>query len=325
MKLTLTAAMAAFAVTAAFAQVDINRTVVTVNGEDIKGGEYYHRMEYLPGVGKRMGSAYSEFPPGFLTIEQLITEHLVLQLAKEKGIAPTDMEVEAEYRARKDDSPNLDTLWLASGQTMEDLKYQIRLELAKFKIQTFGITITNQEVDKFYKDNPTKFTIPKRFQLRVIVVTAAADKDTVDKALASGTKFADVATQYSIDISKAGGGEYGTVPDTMLSAPVRDAVTATKIGGTTSWIPSQAQGSTDTSYVKFLVEDVKKEELMPLDDKVRRQTRRQLMVDKGGVKNNIEQEMKAMRAKAKVDIKQAEFRDSYKKFIDAYLKEGSKS
>jgi len=325
LKLILSAALAALAATAAFGQVDLNRTVVTVNGEDIKGGEYYHRMEYLPGVGKRMGSAYSEFPPGFLTMEQLITEHLVLQLAKEKGALPTDMEVDAEYRVRKDDNPNLDTLWIASGQTMEDLKYQIRLELAKFKIQTFGITITNQEVDKFYKDHPTDYTIPKRMQLRVIVVNTDADRDAVDKALAAGTKFADVASKYSIDISKAGGGEYGTVPETVLSAEVRDAVAATKIGGITTWLTSQAQGSTDKSYVKFLVEDVKKEELVPLDEKVRRQTRRRLMLDKGAVKNDIEKEMKAMRGKAKIDIKQAEFRDSYKKFIDAYLKEGSKS
>ena len=325
MKFTLSAALAALVATAAFGQVDLNRTVAVVNGEEIKGGEYYHRMEYLPGVGKRMGSAYSELPPGFLTIEQLITDHLVLQLAKEKGVLPTDMEVEAEYRVRKDDTPNLDTLWTATGQSLDDLRYQIRLDVAKFKIQTFGITITNQEIDTFYKEHPTEFTIPKRYQLRVIVVGTAADRDAVDKALAAGTKFPDVASQYSMDVSKTGGGEYGTVPETALAATFKNAVDATKIGATTSWITSAPQGGGDPSYIKFLVEDVKKQELIPLDDKIRRQTRRRLMMDRGAVKNNIEQEMKAMRLKAKIDIKQPEFRDAYKKFIDAYLKEGGKS
>ena len=57
---------------AAYAQVDANRTVAVVNGEEIKGGEYYHRMEYLSGVGRIGNNGVNEFPPGFMTIEQLI-------------------------------------------------------------------------------------------------------------------------------------------------------------------------------------------------------------------------------------------------------------
>lgn len=323
MKFTFTAALAALAVSAAVAQVDPNRTVATINGEEIKGGEYYRRMEFLPGVGKQMGNVVSEFPPGLLTLEELITEKLVFQLAKQKGVLPTDMEVEAEYRTRKEDTPNLDTLWISSGRTLDDLKYQIKYELTQFKIQTFGVTITNQEVDNFYKNHPADFTLPKRYQMRVIVVNSDTERDAVDKALQGGAKFSDVATQHSMDVSKAAGGEYGTVPETRLGTAVRDAVAQTKIGSTTPWLTMPAQDN-QTAYLKFLIEDVKKEQLIPLDDRVRRQLRKKLMLDQGGVKNHIEDEMKAMRAKAKIDIKQPEFADAYKKFIDAYLKQGGK-
>ena len=62
--------------------VDPNRVVLVINGEEIKGAEYYRRMEYLPGVGSQMGASFSDFPPGFLTIQQLInsnSKHLGLR------------------------------------------------------------------------------------------------------------------------------------------------------------------------------------------------------------------------------------------------------
>ena len=316
----LAATLAATLTALSFAQVDPQRTVATINGDEIKGNEYYRRMEYLPGVGKPTGRSFSEFPPGFLTLEQLITERLVFQLAKQKGVTPTDLEVDAELKARQVETPDLLATWQASGRSPEELKYQIRYELAQFKIQTFGVTITNQEVDQHYQKNIDQFTLPKRAQLRVIVVQSEADRDAVDLALKSGKKFADVATQYSKDVSRAAGGEYGTVPFAFLNTAVRDAVTTTKIGQTTSWITTNTDGK--PTYLKFLLEDVIAEQKMTLDDKLRRNIRRRLLLDKGAVKNDIQKEMIAVRQKAKIDIKQPEFADAYRKFIEAYIKQG---
>lgn len=107
---------------AALAQVDPARVVATVNGVAIKGDEYYHRMEFLPGVGKNMGDGFAEFPPGFLTLEQLITEKLVFQLAKEKGVMPTQADIDAELQYRMSKDKTLQVDWLASGQTFADLQ-----------------------------------------------------------------------------------------------------------------------------------------------------------------------------------------------------------
>jgi parvulin-like peptidyl-prolyl isomerase len=312
----LAASLAAFS----FAQVDPARIVVTVNGDEIKGGEYYRRMEFLPGVAKPMGRSYAEFPPGFLTIEQLITERLVFQLAKQKGVTPTEIEVDAELKSRTDDNPNYLKDWAATGRSQEELKYQIRYELAQFKIQTFGVTITNQEVDNHYKSAIAQYTLPKRAKLRVVVVQTEADRDAVDTALKGGKSFAEVAKQYSKDVSRGAGGEYGTVPYGFLNTPVRTAVEATTIGKNTAWITTETDGK--PTYLKFHLEDVVKEEKIPLDDKLRRNIRRRLMIDKGTNKNNIQTEMMAIRQKAKIDIKQPEFADAYRKFIDAYLKQG---
>jgi foldase protein PrsA len=310
------------AVTAsAFAQVDPNKTVVIVNGEEIKGAEYYRRMEFLPGVGKKDGETFFEAPPGFLTLEQLITEKLVMQLAKQKGILPVDAEVENELKIRMEDNPKLLTEWASMGRAPEELKTLVRYELAQFKIQTFGITVTDQEVEKFYKDNPTIYSLPKRAKLRVIVVESEADRSAVDKDLAAGKAFAEVAKERSLDLSKLKGGDYGEVPYEFLNTPARTEVEATKIGGVTNWVSSQTP-SGNTRYVKFQVVDVLPEKRLDLDVKLKRNIRRKMMLDRGRVKNDVRQEMSAMRSKATIDIKEPQFADTYKKFVDTYLKQG---
>lgn len=314
------AALAATLATLSFGQVDSARVVATVNGEEIKGGEYYRRMEFLPGVAKQMGRTFAEFPPGFLTIEQLITERLVFQLAKEKGALPTDLEVDAELKARQEDNPQYLEQWTSTGRSLEELKYQVRYELTQFKIQTFGVTITNQEVDAHYKSAIAQYTLPESAKLRVIVVQSEADRDTVDASLKSGKAFAEVAKQYSKDVSRAQGGEYGTVPYGYLNSEVRTAVKAVKIGQTTQWLSTKTDGT--STYLKFLLEDVVPAKTMPLDAKLRRNIRRTLMMNIGKNKNDIQKEMVAIRQKAKIDIKQAEFAEAYRKFIEAYLKQG---
>ncbi|HJP82260.1 MAG TPA: peptidyl-prolyl cis-trans isomerase, partial [Fimbriimonadaceae bacterium] len=226
-------AIAASAV--ATAQVDVNRTVVVVNGEEIKGGEYYHRMEYLTGVGKPMNSGVAEFPPGFLTIEQLITERLIFQLAKNKGVMPTEPEVDNELKLRIEDDPKLLETWINSGRSEDELRYAIRLDLAQFKVSTAGINLTDQEVEAHYKQNPAMYTTPKKVKLSVIVVRDADAVQKVDAALKAGKSFAETAKLYSEDLTKGVGGELGNINYPALSETVRAALDQIKIGQTTDW------------------------------------------------------------------------------------------
>ncbi len=296
------------------AQIDPARVVVTINGEEIKGAEYYRRMEFLPNVGKRLGDRYAEFPPGFMTIEQLITERLVYQLAKAANCLPTDGEIQAEYARAKAENPKYVQDWIDSGKLLEDLLNQFKYELTTFKLVTKGITITDQEVDDYYKANKaSKFTVPKRVKLRVIVVDSEDKKTAVDNELKAGKAFGEIAQKYSVDVTKVAQGQYGTVPIDDLAEPVRNALNTTSIGKATVWIPAKDQ------FVKFLKEDAIPESVVPLDDKVRRDIRTRMMLDKGRVKNDIAKMMLDARKTAKIDIKNKEFAEAYKKFIDNYL------
>lgn len=304
----------------AFSQVDPTRLVATVNGEEIRGNEYYHRMEFLPGVGKRSGNSINEFPPGFLTLEQLITGKLVFQLSKERSVYPSDLQVQDEIAQRLREQPNLVTAWTSSGRTESDLRYQIRFELAELNLATFGITVSDQEVTDFYKQNPTQFTTPKMVKLRVIVVQSTSEKDAVDAELKAGKSFADIATAHSQDVTRQQGGDYGTVPYNILSPNIRDSIEKTAVGNVTDWIGSSATGNAAV-FAKFKVENVLAPVLQPLTSDLRFSIRRKLSLQRGSVKNDVEKELRGLRAKASIDIKEPVFADAFQKFVAAYLKE----
>lgn len=302
------------------AQTDPASVVLTVNGDVIKAVDYYHRMEILPGVSKRVGNASLSYPPGFLTLEALITERLVFQLAKQKGVMPTDKEIQDELTSILAENPTFLNETAMAGQSRADVEHQIKYQLAQFKISTFGVTITDAEIDKFYKDRPNLFTIPKRAKLSVIAVSDEATKSKVDAELSGGKAFADVAKAYSEDVSKAAGGEFGTVPIGELPEPVRNALNATKIGQSTPWVlmaPPSADPKVEVKWpqAKFLLHDIVPETKTPLDAKVRKQLRRRLMLDRGAAKNDVAKEMQDMRDKANIVIANKSFAEMYKKYL----------
>lgn len=298
------------------AQVDPNRTIATVNGEVIKGAEYYRRMEFLAGVGKVYQGGFAEFPPGFLTIEQLITEKLILQLAKEKGVLPSDADVEAEMKVAQDDDPKFLEQWTATGRTRQEMAYQTRVNLAQFRLISRGITVTDGEVEKFYTDNPTLFTVPKHLHLRIIVVDTDEKAKAVDADLAAGKKFEDVARVHTLDdFSKASGGDFGDRSWEDLSPEARTSLENVKAGGTSGWIPDPAT----KTRVKFYIEKVTAPFKRPLDATLRRSIRREQMMSKGRVANNLQKDIADMRKRAQITITEKSFSDAYRKFIDGLL------
>lgn len=293
------------------AQVDPARSVIVVNGEEVKGDEYYRRMEFLPQVGRFIDNNYQEAPPGFLTLQTLIEEKLILQLAREKKVFPTDVEVQALMKEREAQDPGFIERYLKQGIPKADLDQQARLEVAQFKLMTMGIMITDMEVEKHYKDNPSRFTTPKRYVLRIIAA-AEADKNAIDAELQAGAKFEDVAKKHSLDPSKLEGGNIGAVPEDAFAPGVKKTLESTKIGQATDWIKGE------TSWVKFFVSDIQPAKLLPLDDNLKNRLRRSLMMDKGQVKNDFAKMMREMRAKAVIQLKQPQFESDVKKMLDSY-------
>ncbi len=288
-------------------------TIVTINGKEIKADEYYKEMEFLPGVGKRIENTIIEFPPGLLALDKIITDRLTLQLAEEKGIKISDAEIQDERTRLIGEDPQVLKVWLEGGRTEEQFLYSLRVGIAKFKIQTFGITVTDQEVKQHYDTYPSRFTSPKRYALRVIVVETEEQKKSVEADLKSGKTFGDVAEARSEDVSKLNKGSMGVLPVTSLGEDLKAALGKLKEGERTEWLPAFGLEA------MFLVEKILPEAKLPLDDKLKRDLRRSLMLDRGRVKNDVNAEMRKIRTKANIKITNPEFAAAYEAYIKRYL------
>lgn len=303
---TLLWTVAAWAAAVTPAQgIDLSKPVVVVNGQAISYGTYYRRMEGLQGFGRRVGQNFVPASPGFLTLQQLINEALIVELAVDKGVAPTDQEIEAEYQTMKAADPQR-VQDILKYTAEEEVRRQIRIQLSEFKLQTMGINIGDQQVESFYKEHPTMYTTPKTIDLYAIAVETAEQQDAVDKKLGSRTSFTDVAKELSTDLSKNAGGFLGRVVESGLPDRIRTKVENLKEGESTTWVDA------DAMKYKYYVGKIYPEKLSPLTPELRKAIRQRLMVDRGVIKNDLNKWMREKRATLKLDFKGTPFDEELK-------------
>lgn len=291
-------ALMLFCLTTAFAQIDAERIVATVNGKPITGRIYFGRMEVLPGLGQ-IGPNNSFVPivPGYLTLQRIVDEMLMIQLAEERGVAPTEAEIDSEIELRAEEVPDVIASLLALGFTEADYRYNVVLQLSQFKIESEGITITDFEVEMEYEKNRIRYTLPKRYHLRLLRVDSEDAKPAADAALAEGKSFKDVATEFSTDISRFQGGDIGQRAERDLQPVVRDVLLETLEGGVTKWLN---QGDV---WLRFKIVEILPAETLELDARLQRRIREQMMLESGRAKINILLLMREIRKKAVLDFK----------------------
>lgn len=300
----------------ASAQVDPNRTVITVNGEDIKGAEYYERMEFLPGLGYLAGEGeqrrFTELAPGVATLQRLIEERLILQIAKERGVAVSDADLEVAYQERAKEIPNFEASYQEAGLSKAFILRQMKLELSQFRIVTQGINITDQQVEQFYTDQSYRYTTPKRYRLGLLVCKPE-DQAKADADFAAKKPFTEIVKKYSQDpLTKDRGGDMGEVTEEELSPGTLAAIKKIKIGQTTEWVVGEGVA------VKFNLVNVIPESKRPLDPALKKVIRKELMYNKGVNKNDLEQLLREARKKAKIELKQPHFKNEINRILDKY-------
>ncbi len=298
---------AVLAACAALAQVDLAKPVVTVNGEAISTQNYYKRMELLPGVGRMNGNRFFAATPGYLTLQQLINETLMLQLAKKNGVEPTAAEIEAELQLRIKEEPDYVKDFIRAGLSEAELRHDIKVQLSEFKVATKGVTITDFQVQKYYDDQKRQFTLPKRYRVRLIAGTSAANMTAVDAELAKGTALDKVATDMSEDLSRFDGGLLGNISENALGDSLKTIVTSMKEGAVTPWL----KGESGTE-LKVYLEDILPEEVLKFDDVLKKKIWKKLMTDRGLATNNVAQMMETMRKEAKLTYSGTPFDDQLK-------------
>lgn len=286
-------------------------TVATINGEALSTQNYYRRMEYLPGLGRKTSTGqFIEIMPAIATLDALVTETLILQIARSKKLTPTETEIDQEvsYRVRND--PNYVNNWTAYGRTIPELRQMLKVERAQFKIQTEGVVVTETDIQKNYDAaKSSRFTIPPRVKLKVIIVHDEDAKGKVDSGLKEGKTFEAMASAHSTDPSKAAGGDFGVLPIDLLGEEVKTAIKPLKKGERTAWLGKESL------FAKFQVDALLPLTVVPLDANIKEDIRREMMMIKGAANVDMNKLIREARQNAKISIAAPEIDKAYKQFM----------
>lgn len=240
------------------------RGILNINGEKVPKDEFYARLEQVS-VQTQGGSEMA----GTYVMRQIINERLVMQLAKERNVAPTEAQIEKKIEMiRKESGGNLNNVLAQGAMTMDDLKRKITVEQSFVNLASRGIAVPDEDVKKAYESALKAKNSPFVKQESVVLsAIACSTKAKVDKAyqlLTDGTDFGAVATRLSEGPSQQKQGQLGVITRSMELVPkiVRDTAFSLRTGSYSKpmlvgkeWMILKSDKRRPASQQKF--EDVK--------------------------------------------------------------------
>ena len=209
----------------------VEQLIVVINGEP-------YTLSSLNSYAKsKMGRS---FPNGSLdqinatdreVLEQFITDKLLESEVREAGISITDGDVnryidQVKKNNRLSDD-DLKTALAREGQTLDSYKASVKSEMEKSEIidrqVKRKVTITDDDVERYYKANSNKYRSDERAHIRHILLALPANaspervQDVMAKAtelykrIQAGEDFAELAKENSEGAGQADGGDIGWI------------------------------------------------------------------------------------------------------------------
>jgi len=215
------------------------KDLVKINDVSISMGEFQQMLERQPLEGK-MKLLSQKGTRDFLE-NYVIPREVLYQEAKKNGL-----DKNKEILAK-----------------IEDARRAILIDaLLEEALRTRG-EVSEEEIQRYYKDNPTLFTEPQEIKIRHIVVnTEPALKEVVTK-LSKGESFENLASSYNIGHFKEDGGNLGYIRRGQLAPPFaqfEEAAFSLRKRGEISEVVSTPYG-----YHIIRLEDLRGSTLKPLN------------------------------------------------------------
>ncbi len=220
------------------------KVIASVNGKNINQGEVAKELQNI--LMQYQGSV----PPQQLmmmqsqlrgqAVESLINKLVLFAEAEKNKIQIDGGEIDAEMKkiASQFETPEklkeqLAQMGMSEEKLREDIKQNFRIEkLLKSKLPV--ITVTDEEIDLFYKENPENFTTPEKITASHILLSLkdnATDEikkqksqelETVLEQIKGGADFAELAGKNSECPSKEQGGNLGSFSRGSMVKPFED-------------------------------------------------------------------------------------------------------
>ena len=168
-------------------------------------------------------------------LEEMISEHLILQEAKRLGIDLVPSEVEEEVRgAQEIDRAGFLHSLSQLGLSEEEWKQEIeKLLLIRKTVETvlkYQINLEEAELKRYYQEHIQDFILPERVRVRQILVSERKLAESIYRGLISGQDFDELAKKYSESPEAKTGGKLGWVERGQLPRAVEELVFKLKPG-----------------------------------------------------------------------------------------------
>lgn len=277
-----------------------SQAVVTLNAAPLTTTQFHRRMASAVGAA---------------TLQQLTKEELQIQFAQKNNVLPTETDVNLKYEELRK-QPDFDMKMAAALKTPDDIKREILVQMAGDAIINQGQSVTDAEVQAFYQRNTDKKNPNAHYYRPDTVVIAAIITDTQQNIqaalneLAKGVSFAQVAAQFSKDVSKQNGG--------VLPPIQRGRVDPKKLPGLEYKLFTMKPGDQilplKIGGIWWLIRCVERlpETTVPFEQ-VKAQCRRDALLEKG-VKANAQAKMAAFdkfQSEAKINVIAPEYKELF--------------
>jgi peptidyl-prolyl cis-trans isomerase SurA len=239
----------------------IEQILVKVNGEILTKSELEQRQivalrqrdpNFRPASDAELQKALVEITPG--VIVDAVDELLLVQRGRELGYSLGEEQfqniVENIKKENKLESEEqFQQALKQEGMTLQDLRRQLERNMLVTRVQQIEvmgkISVSEDEVAKFYESNKNSFTTPPTVTLREILVAVpetdkginvAADDEAkakiedLRKRVIAAEPFAQLASQFSDSGSKANGGLIGPISRDDLAPDLQKQLAAMKPG-----------------------------------------------------------------------------------------------
>jgi parvulin-like peptidyl-prolyl isomerase len=206
----------------------------------------------------------------------LINSKLIYQKALASGIKAGDAEVQAEmgkiskrYRSDADMNADLASRLMDRASLKESLYESLTVKKYLDEVIEKNITVTPEELGKFYAEHPKEFEHPDIVKISQIVLLGGetGDQDALAKQRAEailarakkGEDFAKLARENSIDVSASDGGDIGYLAKEGLNREFANMAFSLAVG-------DAGLIKLDANYFIIKVTDKKKQGMSTLEE-----------------------------------------------------------
>lgn len=257
-----------------------NEAVATVNGVKITKDALYDELVKAGGAS---------------TVENMITQELIDQAAKEAKVTVTDEDINKEItdlQTQFGSEEALNQALAQYGMTMDSLKEDAAVQVKIRKILEPQVTVTDEQVQQYYDENKASFATPEQIRASHILVGTKEEAEDILKQLNDGADFATLAKEKSTDTqTKDNGGDLDFFAKGSMEAAFEDAAFALDVNA--------ISGVVETSYGFHIIKKTDhKDAATPTFEEKKEEIREQLVTQQ--VSELSTTWMEDLRTKAKI-------------------------